>query len=434
MTDLIQECYRVLGLEPGAPVQAVKQVYRQLIKEWHPDKFHGDHAKNKGANEKLKQIIPAYENLIAYHGGSPPKNSFRRTQRPANAQTVRAEPKDPKAQFEEGTRCKQSRNFERAAHWFQQSANQGYTDAMFELGNLFYEGEGVRRDRPEAAYWYRLAGEKGHKEAQFKLGAMRESGDGVSVFHQEALEWYLKAAEQNHAKAQLAAGRLYNSIRDGIKQDACLAAFWFRKAAAQGLAEAEYKLGHLYEWGGRGVKKDFAEAATWFRRAAENGHEYAQFELARFYEEGLGVPQNEREADRWLRHSDWAGRLKEEARAGLATSQASLGHMYETGIGIERDLSKAVKWYRKASIWGASNIQITLAKLYATGSGTRRNVAEAFKWLTIVNRPNDREVKALLESLAREMSDKEIEKAKRLASRFVPVFMQSPKKRRTRRK
>ena len=423
MTEDIQGWYRTLGLEPGSSVETVRRTYRKLVKEWHPDQFHGQSAKTWEANERLKDIIPAYENLIAFHDGVAPKTRSNVHPKPSAPA-----PKDARAQFEEGKRHQKAGEHESALNWFRQAAERGYVEAMFELGNVLFEGYIVKRDYSEATRWYRLAAEKGYARAQCKLGSIREHGYGLSADYREALGWYLKAAEQGYAEAQLRTGWLYKMVRPGIKQDYRLADFWFRKAAAQGLVEAEYELGHLYEWGGRGLKIDFSEAASWYQRAAGKGHEYAQFELARFYDQGLGVSQDEHEADRWLRQSDWAGRLKKEARDGLATSQASLGHMYETGIGIERDLSEAVKWYRKASIWGLTNIQIKLAKLYSTGSGTTKNLTEAFKWLTIVNRPNDQEVKALLESLAGEMSEKEIAKAKRLASQFEPLFMQYSKR------
>ncbi len=417
MTKDIQDCYRTLGLEPSSSIETIRRRYRRLIKEWHPDRFHGQSAKTSEANERLKEIIPAYENLVAFYRLTPPK-----AKRAPRSKPTPPAPKDAKGQFEEGKRHQRAGEDESALKWFRQAAEQGHVDAMFELGNVLFDRYSFYTGYSEAARWYRLAAEKGHTEAQFKFARIREGGYSLGVDSREALEWYLKVAEKGHANAQLAAGRLYAGIRDGIKQDQSLAAFWLRKAAAQGLVEAEYELGQVYGWGGRGVKKDFGEAASWYRRAAEKGHEYAQLELARLYEEGRGVAKDEREADRWLRQSDWAGRYKKDMRAGEEIWGADLGHMYETGIGIERDLSKAVECYRKAAIWGLTNIQIKLAKLYATGSGTPRNPAEAFKWLTIANRPDDGEVKALLQSLASEMSDEDIEIAKGAASRFVPHY------------
>jgi TPR repeat protein len=418
MTEEIQDWYRILGLEPGSSVEVVKRTYRNLVKQWHPDQFQGHSAKTREANERLKDIIPAYENLIAFHNGLAPRTRSRVHSKPSPPP-----PKDAKAQFEEGKQHQKAGDHESALNLFRIAAQRGYVDAMFELGGLLFEGYRVKRDYSEAARWYQLAADKGHAQSQFKLGSIFEYGYGLAADYKEALRWYLKAAEQGYAEAQLSAGWLYKMLRPGIKEDYRLADFWLRKAAAQGLTRAELELGYLYQSGGKGVEQNFTEAASWYRRAAEKGDEHAQYFLAGFYEKGLGVSQDEHEADRWLRHSDWAGRLKKEARAGLATSQASLGHMYETGIGIERDLSEAVKWYRKASMWGLTNIQIKLAKLYATGSGTTRNLAEAFKWLTIANRPNDQEVKALLESLATEMNEKDIKKAKELASRFVSAVM-----------
>src|ERR1039458_9183363 len=38
----LQDCYRVLELEPGATSEDVKRSYRELVKVWHPDRFAHD--------------------------------------------------------------------------------------------------------------------------------------------------------------------------------------------------------------------------------------------------------------------------------------------------------------------------------------------------------------------------------------------------------
>ena len=419
MTEEMQGWYRILGLEPGSSVELVKRTYRHLVKQWHPDQFHGHSAKTREANERLKDIIPAYENLVAFHNGVAP-----RTRTNAHPKPSAPAPKDARAQFEEGKRHQKTGENETALNWFRQAAERGYVDAMFELGELLFEGYTVKRDCSEAARWYRLAADKGHAESQFKLGSIYEGGYGLSPDCREALRWYLKAAEQGYAEAQLSAAVLYRMDRPGIKQDYRLADYWFRKAAAQGLVQAAHELGTLYEWGGKGVDKNFTEAASWYRLAAERGDEFAQENLACLYEHGLGVAKDEREADRLLRQCDAAGRYKREMRAGLWFWGGKLGHMYETGIGIERDLSRSFECYRKAAMWGVQGIMFNLAKLYATGTGTQHNLVEAFKWLLILYEPRKPEVKSFLQSLTEQMSQKQIDKAKRLASQFVPLARQ----------
>lgn len=56
---MAKDLYAVLGLSKGASVDEVKQAYRKLSKEWHPDRHKGD----KSAEHKFKEINEAYEVL-----------------------------------------------------------------------------------------------------------------------------------------------------------------------------------------------------------------------------------------------------------------------------------------------------------------------------------------------------------------------------------
>lgn len=54
-----RDYYDILGLQRGASADEIKQAYRKLSKEWHPDKHRGD----KKAEDKFKEINEAYEAL-----------------------------------------------------------------------------------------------------------------------------------------------------------------------------------------------------------------------------------------------------------------------------------------------------------------------------------------------------------------------------------
>lgn len=56
--------YRVLGLKPGASLEAVNQAYRQLAFQWHPDRLPKDDATLQAeAEEKLKALNQARDQL-----------------------------------------------------------------------------------------------------------------------------------------------------------------------------------------------------------------------------------------------------------------------------------------------------------------------------------------------------------------------------------
>ena len=61
-----------------------------------------------------------------------------------------------------------------------QVAKQGNAKAQYNLGGMYYNGKGVRKDYAQAVQWYRKAAEQGNAKAQFNLGLMYYNGQGVS--------------------------------------------------------------------------------------------------------------------------------------------------------------------------------------------------------------------------------------------------------------
>lgn len=86
--------YDVLGVKPGVSDRELKAAHRDLAKVWHPDRFLHDRRLQEKAQEKLKEINEAYEQLISRHKRRvpppppspppPPRTSY-------HAQTVSAE-------------------------------------------------------------------------------------------------------------------------------------------------------------------------------------------------------------------------------------------------------------------------------------------------------------------------------------------------------
>jgi len=68
--------YATLGVDPDTDWETLRRRYRRLIGQWHPDRFLGDAASKKIAEERSKQITIAYQTLENYrrdHGLLPPK-------------------------------------------------------------------------------------------------------------------------------------------------------------------------------------------------------------------------------------------------------------------------------------------------------------------------------------------------------------------------
>ena len=199
---------------------------------------------------------------------------------------------------------------ERAVQWYRKSADQGYADAQYKLGNHYWEGKGVRHDDAEAVRWYRKSADQGNAWGEFYLGYAYAFGRGVARDRDEAMRWYHKAADQGNAWAQNNIGILYEE-----DSDYTAAMRWYRMAAAQGDGLAWKNVGDLY-YAGNGVERDYAAAATSYGTAADHGDASAQLALGQMLEAGLGVPKDSALALHWYRKA--ADQGNEEAKTAVA--------------------------------------------------------------------------------------------------------------------
>ena len=86
--------------------------------------------------------------------------------------------------------------------------------AQFNLGLMYYHGQGVAQDFKAALVWNRKAADQGHADAQFNLGAMYANGQGVLQSIPTALIWVHKAAAQGGASALEALPQLKSMSAD----------------------------------------------------------------------------------------------------------------------------------------------------------------------------------------------------------------------------
>lgn len=58
-----EKCFEILGISSHASSDEVKQAYRDLVNVWHPDRFSHNDRLRKKAEEELKKINLAYEEI-----------------------------------------------------------------------------------------------------------------------------------------------------------------------------------------------------------------------------------------------------------------------------------------------------------------------------------------------------------------------------------
>ena len=217
------------------------------------------------------------------------------------------------------------------------------------------------------------AAEQGEMEAQYQIGQMFYYGQGVAQDYNAAEKWFRRAAEQGHLNAQNSYAFIYAEGR-GFSKDPTKAAEWFRRAAEKGLAKSQSNLGMLYRLG-EGVSQDHREAVKWFRRAAEQGYPVAQYQLGAYYLEGQAVEQDDAESAQWI----WLA-----AEQGNNSAQYILGMMYHKGRGVLKNQELAAEWFRRAAEKGHLEARRMLAELLRSGNGISKDSQEAERLMKLV--------------------------------------------------
>ena len=113
-------------------------------------------------------------------------------------------------------------------------AEQGLAVAQFNLGLMYANGQGVSKDETEATKWYRLAAEQGRSDAQYQIGHLSYQQNDYA----EAAKWFRLAAEQGRPDAQSNLGVMY-AEGEGVPRDVVQALMWFTLAADQNHKDAK---------------------------------------------------------------------------------------------------------------------------------------------------------------------------------------------------
>lgn len=170
---------------------------------------------------------------------------------------------------------------------------------------------------------------QGNSNAQFDIGSMYQNGRGVSPDRTKAIDWYQKAAAQQNEKA-ISRLKLLQANEERFKKESA--------SASNGNPESQYKLGNMYTEG-VGTNIDLARAAEFYEQSASQGYVKAEYKLGLIYYEGTGVKASKKAAYNWF---------KKAAEENYAAAQYYLGKMYASGKGVKRNYRTALEWYTKA--------------------------------------------------------------------------------------
>jgi TPR repeat protein len=148
-------------------------------------------------------------------------------------------------------------------------AEGGDAYAQYNLGTMYYNGNGVPQDDAEAVRLYRLSVEQGNANAQYSLGFMYSNGQGVLQDDAEAAKLYRMSAKQGYDRAQYTLGVMYANGQ-GVLQSHVLAHLWYNIASANGNELGSYNRDIIV---GRMTREQIAEAQALARVCMSSGYQ-----------------------------------------------------------------------------------------------------------------------------------------------------------------
>lgn len=291
--------------------------------------------------------------------------------------------------LEKGLQYYNWREYKTALPYLQSAAKEGYGEACYLLGEMYYYGLGTEKNPTIAMRMYQRGIEYGFTKGEAELGRMYENGEGVTKDSGKAFSFYLQSSSRGNLLGKyLLARSYYHGL--GTSEDNEKAFAMFYSLSKNTVFEKEYKwahrwtyvyLGHCYK-SGYGTPQDLEQAvisyyrsdiAEYLFRAAQLVEEYklsiypnggsSLFRLSPGYLYELAVRNGFDNAEAYYKkvfylskekpfYNDYIKDLLKSAEMGYGPAQKLLGDWYKEGKGIPVNLVKAREWYAKAKANG----------------------------------------------------------------------------------
>ena len=223
-------------------------------------------------------------------------------------------PATPLEAFRSGTQALRQGKTHQALAELEYAADQGVAGAIWKLGRMYADGDGVSVDKARAYEYFRRL-------------TMIYGDDSLGTPNVRYV-----------SNAFVSLGQYYlDGIPDRLEADPHRAREMFRYAASYFAdPEAQYYLGRLYLLGKNGAHKDAIQAARWLNLAADKGDHRAQALLGEMLSKGDGISRQAALGLFWLimakdgagPEEEWITEMYSTALAEANESERALAHKY----------------------------------------------------------------------------------------------------------
>jgi|GEM_PF-2775265 len=153
----------------------------------------------------------------------------------------------------------QNKNIEQALFWLQKSVQQNNSDAQRDLGYLYYQGLGTKKDYRQAVALLSEPASQGNPMSQFLLGEIyAEGGYGIGQQRDKSLNWYKQALRSGYSDAQIAMNKLHNKDKSQTseKSRSFVVASKITPKPKHTSKKSDFKVNQLYQWKNAWEQKD----------------------------------------------------------------------------------------------------------------------------------------------------------------------------------
>ncbi len=257
----------------------------------------------------------------AFHASGPEQRSFAKSAASDLVKRIREMPAGvPARQFEQfepvlrqavkigvdaasmllGEEFRRRDRAEEAFQVFRQSAGKGYAPAMIQVGLMYSNGDGVKKDIEKASSWLRPANVKGDASGKYLLAECFLFGKGVEKNEHLAVSLLEESVEMGGpARALDLLGTCYHKAW-GVPQNSQEAARLYGLSCDRRFYNACANLSVL-TMRGDGVEQDPERATALLKKGAAAGNPLCMFFYGAALLDGLGVSQDPVAAADWMK-------------------------------------------------------------------------------------------------------------------------------------
>ena len=274
-----------------------------------------------------------------------------------------------------------SKNYSEALRLFQRASELGNSQAMAEIGALYYDGAGVEKDYSKALEYYSKAEKLGNAEAICNIGYLYANGLGVEQDSQKAYNYYIRAGELGEKVGYFNAGILCES-GCGVPMNHLEALKCYKQSASMGYVAALRQIGLLYKTSYT-FRGQYLEAYNWLKKASDKGDLDSMYQIGLLFDGGYvykpifgdqlvsaNPDENDWQAD-WKKAYVW---YKKAADLGHIESMMAVAEKHRCPTEFD-NIDEAVPWWEKAADSGNTDAMVKLGDYYRES-----NEQEALRW------------------------------------------------------